>query len=201
MKTLLLGLAMLGAAAATFAEEIMRPELKPGSRFEYAVYDGYSHQEVQHLVFVFRAMKGGKYQFTLCENQQNPCQSPRDADFNRYIADPATGKAKVIPLFFWPLREGGRMPFEFQLGNEAFKGEVMVKGQESVKVKAGEFMAYKLVRKGQWSFDSYSGPFEETTWYAPAIGHIVKSEYSDFNSKGGRFNWQQTELVDYRAAP
>lgn len=50
-----------------------------------------------------------------------------------------------------------------------------VEAKETVTVAAGEFEAYRVACTDNWSAPPFSGESNSTTWYAPAVGGVVKS--------------------------
>jgi len=60
-------------------------------------------------------------------------------------------------------------------GTDNFNGTVT--SYEKVRVKAGEFDAFRIKWKGSWSANNDGAGVSETTyWYAPAARGVVKSE-------------------------
>jgi hypothetical protein len=77
---------------------------------------------------------------------------------------------------------------------------VTVVGDEKVRVAAGEFDAFKIESKANFSGTSPDGPVSAvgtaTYWYAPAARAVVKSEYRDQDVKQ-----VITELLDFKLQP
>lgn len=78
------------------------------------------------------------------------------------------------------------------------------KGFEKVKVPAGEFDAFKIECKGEWTRvfgGSFSGQYEETYWYAPDVRHRVKYVFNDRRSNGQPDTKLIVELTEFKPAP
>lgn len=83
------------------------------------------------------------------------------------------------------------------------KGSITVIGYEKVRVRAGEFDAFKLAMKASWGPDvfGYSGTADRTYWYAPAARVIVKYHSADAMELGGVFQERACELVEFQLQP
>jgi hypothetical protein len=63
-----------------------------------------------------------------------------------------------------------------------------VKGEEKVKVPAGEFDALRIECEDAWQSGPFSGVSKTTTWYAPKVGMTVKS----VNPESAKWNYELT---------
>ena len=77
-----------------------------------------------------------------------------------------------------------------------------VQAEEKVTIPSGSYDALRIVCSGFWTrvFEgSWSGRFNETTWYAPSISRAVKFQLNIFDSRGQLDTKTQTELVEFVA--
>ena len=187
------------ATAVQGAEPANKPVLQPGSWFELQSLDGYSGKEISHRREVFSGYRGLNYRFQVQESNGRSYYILRDGDYNLRLLDKKTGTIFSVEVFHWPLGSGQSHHLSYQLADIRYEQDVSVGESETVTVPAGSFVAYPIRISGRWHQDGYSGPTSETDWYAPAIGHVVKQEYTDFsNKKNYRGNWVITQLQAYQ---
>lgn len=82
--------------------------------------------------------------------------------------------------------------------------QVKVESWEKVKVPAGEFDAFRLRGTGWNNGVSFTGSLrmEQTLWYAPSIGRMVRSDYRDWAGSGPLPRVHNVlELQSYTDAP
>ncbi|PXX46263.1 hypothetical protein [Aquitalea magnusonii] len=189
------------AAVVQAAEPASKPVLHPGSWFELQSVDAYSGKEISHQREVFSGYRGLDYRFQVEDSTGRRYDMLRDGDYNLRLLDKKTGTVFSLDIFHWPLSSGQSHHLSYQLAGIPYEQDVTVGESETVTVPAGSFVAYPIRITGRWHHDGYSGPLAETDWYAPAIGHVVKQEYTDFsNKKNYRGNWVITQLQAYRLA-
>lgn len=127
-------------------------------------------------------------------NSVNTTREPRErevaytTEWNTVIS-PVSG-TRITP-------HGGQMQFPLELGKSwpaKFESLVpsgarlradltgKVVAVEKVQVPAGTFEAFKIEQTGWNNGVSFSGVLKvwQATWYAPAIGRVVRSEYKDW---------------------
>ncbi|WP_321964884.1 hypothetical protein [Paraburkholderia sp. J7] len=88
-------------------------------------------------------------------------------------------------------------------GSHRSEASVSVEAFERVKVRAGEFDAFRLVMHGISTYQGGSlsrAPWDATFWYAPAVKRVVKSEAVFFVRYQGS-KTEKFELYDYSLAP
>lgn len=188
-------------AVVEAGELVNKPVLSPGSWFELQTVDGYSGKEISHQREVFRGYRGQDYRFQVHDSAGHIYSVLRDGDYNLRLLDKATGNWSSFAIFHWPLSSGQSYHFNYQQAGVNDEQTVSVGECETVTVPAGSFLAYPIRISSRWHYDGYTGPRTETDWYAPAIGHVVKQEYTDFtNKKNYRGNWVITQLQAYQLA-
>jgi hypothetical protein len=110
----------------------------------------------------------------------------------------------AAPTLPQPLQVGSKWEGNYEVTNPAgaksrMKMELTVAAQEKVQTPAGEFEAFRIEGKSYLSGVSWRGGFgvQQKTWYAPAIGRIVKGEYSEQRTMGNEIVY---ELKQFRPA-
>lgn len=108
------------------------------------------------------------------------------------------------PRFYdYPLAVGKKWSFKFVQNGKTSRYSVRwqydaeVVAQETIKVPAGEFTAFKVAYKGFWNNDTSnrSGRGTLTNWYAPAARATVRTEFDNGSDNN------LTELVEYKLQP
>ncbi|WP_028221939.1 hypothetical protein [Paraburkholderia oxyphila] len=88
-------------------------------------------------------------------------------------------------------------------GSHQVEAHVSVEAFERVKVRAGEFDAFRLVMHGISTYQGvslFNVPWDATFWYAPAVKRVVKSESVSYvRYQGSRT--EKFELYDFSLAP
>jgi Caspase domain len=81
---------------------------------------------------------------------------------------------------------------------ETSKQTMIVRGRETVKTPAGEFIAWRIERDVWWqTTEGAAGSFNSIGWYVPALRRYVAFEEESRN-RNGSFNFRQrTELTSY----
>lgn len=141
-------------------------------------------------------------------------QRTRDFNLVRIQAESFTQQTlPYYPNFSFPLWVGKtwKSKVDFKDSRDPLK-EITAKltakvvGWESVTVPAGNFMALKIVMKGEYngvgqdfSWPLY-GEIEDTVWYAPEVRNAVRYEYRD-TANGATYNHEAQELVRYWLVP
>lgn len=196
MATLLAAAAL---CAPVYAQQAQAPAVKPGDRWEFAVYYTVPSREPSRVwtidsvtsMTIEGRENGGRLVLT---PELNVLDSPRASETN----------PKALSF---PLEVGKRWQYatEWLFKAKGSKGlsqvDVEVVALEKVRVPAGEFEAFKLVSKGRLSGTSpinsqYAGETTTTYWYAPAARAVVRSV-----SHNPYLGLSTVELVDYRPAP
>ena len=196
MATLLAAAALCAPARA---QQAQAPAVKPGDRWEFAVYYTVPSREPSRVwtidsvtsMTIEGRENGGRLVLT---PELNVLDSPRASETN----------PKALSF---PLEVGKRWQYatEWLFKAKGSKGlsqvDVEVVALEKVRVPAGEFEAFKLVSKGRLSGTSpinsqYAGETTTTYWYAPAARAVVRSV-----SHNPYLGLSTVELVDYRPAP
>jgi hypothetical protein len=176
-----------------------RPSVKPGDRWTFAVWYTVPTAEPSRT-WVITSVGPGLIEGT--ENGQplkltpdlNVLESPRDrhSDPNGLRFPMTVGQRWRYASDWWFAGTGGK-------GTTA--AEVEVTGFEKVKVPAGEFEAFRLVRKDKIAGTSpkgslYDAVIVSTYWYAPAARAVVKlDQHNPYNGP------MHMELVAFAAAP
>lgn len=108
----------------------------------------------------------------------------------------STGAATVysspVPRFKYPMEQGsgwtGEYSYNTRNGTAIAKVKVEARTMESISVPAGTFSAMKIVMSGRYDEQtpqgSGSGTINETYWYAPSAGCVVKHERKITNWAG-----------------
>ncbi len=123
--------------------------------------------------------------------------------------------AYVFPLQpdkSWSLRVNAAVPATGKISSVRVDGTVL--GAERIRVPAGEFDTIRirrLVYAGDWDYSRRETNINETDWYAPVLGRVVrsesKSEWQDLSQCGKngcppvRGDWNVFELIAFNPAP
>ena len=94
-----------------------------------------------------------------------------------------------------------KLPWTSGLGHDSADCEV--KGDEKLTVPAGTYDTIRTTCSGYYNRvieGTWSGRFNQTVWYAPAIGRVVKTEYFSFRSSGTAFDKNQSVLTEFIGA-
>lgn len=90
----------------------------------------------------------------------------------------------------YPLERGKGIRFKRSRGKSVWEDEILVVGTDRLETPAGTFDCYVVRRRSKTPDESWRG--EQRSWYAPALGWIVKFE--GFDTTGRVQRWQ---LVEY----
>jgi hypothetical protein len=195
-KWLLLSTVAFGYAAAEGQDAVMQPEVRLGDSWTYnTVTDPFSRLSRPETLTV-----------TELSDTQIALSNGRKYTRTWDLLERPGAKYKRPWIYYkFPLAPGNTWQFESVFpslraerpGEVTMKLDCKVEGWEEVKVPAGTFKALKVVRKGTWTREGYSGPVLETSWYVPEIRLDVKQEYED--RYGGRiFGYGTRELVEFK---
>ena len=124
----------------------------------------------------------------------NFCNSMRDSD------KPSCEGHLQFPMQIGSKHTVTQRPWDSGQGYDSSTCET--KADEKVTTPAGSYDTVKIVCTGLWKrvFDGYgTGLFNQTIWYAPAIGRPVKFQTNHFLSNGRLDNKTQAELVSFTA--
>jgi hypothetical protein len=81
---------------------------------------------------------------------------------------------------------------------EMSKQTMIVRGQETVRTPAGEFLAWKIDRDVWWqTSEGGSGNFKATGWYVPALRRYVAIDEEVRNRNGSIERRERHELTSY----
>jgi hypothetical protein len=72
-----------------------------------------------------------------------------------------------------------------------------VEDEERVSTPAGQFDTIRVQCNGWWHDRGWSGPEDQTLWYAPATRWIVKNRYVERKSGGGVFSQWESILLQF----
>ncbi len=175
----LLPVIALCACAAAVAQKAERPVLKPGDRWAFAVWYTIPTTEPS------RTWNITSVGTDVVEGTENGDPLRLTADLN-VLASPRERHSNPNALRF-PLEVGRAWGYADEWyfagtgGNGTADASVEVAAFEKVSVPAGEFEAFRLVRKDKLAGRSpkgslYDAEIVTTYWYAPAARAIVKSE-------------------------
>ena len=208
MKQLLLAatsLVFLASCATRLASDpppglpaqISAPEIQVGDSWRYAVSDGFTRLSRGTVEYRVRAIEGDTVTVDVIANDRHHTELfTRDGS---WLRRPATNlqefaynppyRAFDFPLAAgkeWSARTIATDPADGRSFPVGIRGRVL--GWERVRVPAGEFDALKVHRRVYFEYwvPVYRGQsvIDETDWYAPSVGQVVKSET---NSKFLRF--------------
>ena len=70
-------------------------------------------------------------------------------------------------------------------------------------VQAGEYVTFRVDSKGWITGVSWNGSlrFEQSQWYAPAAGRVVRTEYRDWRGGTQLWNHSIAEMKAFRPGP
>jgi hypothetical protein len=190
-------LALLGACASQLAStppagtpaEIAAPEVRPGSVWRYAVSDGFTKLPRGSVEYRVRAIEGntvtvdvitnGRESTELYSREGNWLRRPA-TNMQTFTYSPAY-RAFDFPLVAgksWSAQATATDPADGRSFPVSIRGRVL--GWERIRVPAGEFDTLKVRRRVFLDYfqlgDRGQSVIEETDWYAPALGHVVRSE-------------------------
>lgn len=86
----------------------------------------------------------------------------------------------------FPLEAGKAVSFTRRWAGQAWRDRIEVTGTERVSVPAGTFDTFVLLRVSEQVDSDWRA--EQRTWYAPALGWVVKFE--GYNNQGSGERWQ-----------
>jgi hypothetical protein len=74
---------------------------------------------------------------------------------------------------------------------------------EKLRVPAGEYDTFRVNSKGWITGVSWSGSvrFEQSQWYAPAAGRVVRTEYRDWRGGTQLWNHSIAEMKAFKPGP
>ena len=193
------------AATATHTTTAAAPSLAPGDTMNYI----YSRKGIKEQALTEKVVQVGADTIDLAistPDRNYTAVLDRDTLVLKKAMCLSNGQqCEFSPGLTWvrfPLSVGQEWKSEFKVSGETFESNVAlnwkVVGMERVKVKGGEFDAYKLTATGSISGTtktgaSFSGTESSTCWSAPAAKMFcVKYAYNNsFGEKSAR------ELVSY----
>ena len=194
---------LVNPAHAQIQSPVAAPAPKVGEIVKYRNIDLWNNKELStsesELVSVEEDAFVSRFKDTI-----NP--APRTNRFNRSWQPcrnmQGSDKAVCAGALSFPMQIGSKhsydkLPWPSGLGHSSANCEV--KSEEKLTVPAGTYDTLRITCSGYWNrvFEgTFSGRYNETVWYAPAISRLVKSEYFDFQPNGAPFNKNQSVLIE-----
>jgi hypothetical protein len=210
------GLAEQRAVATNVGGSIGRPDTRVGDQWKYRVTDKFT--KLTHSVSVeVMSVTENRIHTRNLESALDAASLPAaagviwvwDRDWNP-LSHGAIEYKPFYPVLQFPLEPGkqwsGTVQWYGGSGTLRHQLTAQVAGWERVTVPAGSFDALRITVRGNISetgsinYYSQSGSISNVTWYAPAIGQIVKKEvdHSDDTPIGlGRLS-ERWELDEYK---
>lgn len=196
-----------GAAYAQIQFPVAAPTPKVGEIVKYRNIDLWNNTELSTSESELVSVEADGF-VNRFKNTISP--TPRTDRFNRSWqscrsmqgSDKAVcGGSLNFPMQIGDKHSYDKHPWASGLGHSSANCEV--KGDEKLTVPAGTYDTLRIACAGNYNrvFDGiWSGRYNETVWYAPAIGRVVKSEFFDFRSNGTAFNKNQSVLIEFVGA-
>jgi hypothetical protein len=194
--------ALVTLAGPVLAQKVDRPEISVGDQWRFAT--GYVAPSTPNRTWVVTGVTAAGIAGT--EDGQ-----PLTLTSELNVVDSPRATSSASQQLSFPLEVGKQWSYatDFLLKDSGMKGRsessVTVVGYEKVRVAAGEFDAFKLeqkanfsgvIRRDQQIGSLLTGVSTMTYWYAPAARAVVKSEYRDLYVKR-----VITELFDFKLQP
>ncbi len=169
--------------------QVAAPEVQAGSVWRYAVSDGFTGLPRGTVEYRVRSVEGDAVTVDVVANgQERSDVYTRDGN---WLRRPATNmqtftyspayRALDFPLAAgkrWSARAMATDPADGRSFPVQIQGRVL--GWERVRVPAGEFDTLKVRRMVYFDYfllgERGQSVIQETDWYAPAVGHVVRSE-------------------------
>ena len=190
LPSLLALLLATGAAAQTPTAD--KPQIRPGDKATYTVQLKADRKTVEDVIAVVAVEAG------VVKTRHSRSDRPGDLDGTylddwRQIVSGTTGN-RLEPAgngFKFPLQVGNEWTEKMVLttptgGKSRIDFDARVSGYEKVRTPAGEFDAFKVEHTGWVNGISWTGAFKvvQTTWYAPAVGRMVRTEFKEYRRDG-----------------
>jgi hypothetical protein len=207
MPPFLFSAVVFSCAAVAQAQDVPRPEVKPG--------DSWTFQRVEYesnavsAVFVTRATFANDRVIQIVSTRQGG-EKEIDSIFTAEWNQVSSANSGIFEphqdIFRFPLRPGNAHDARYEVrfpqqGAYRVRHErkVRVLGWEDVEVPAGRFRALRVESTGSFQrLDvSLSGTTKEVMWYVPAVKRYVKWTFENSTFRG-RVQWWGFELVDYK---
>lgn len=190
------------------AEVTPAPSLKLHQYWTYRRFDLWRKEEIERFRQEMTYAQGSHWtvRWTILDSTD----AARQGSVTREVFDAASHafadgrmKGRHEPLRF-PLAPGKTWKFDYTFKLNAKEVKVAqtasVQGWEMVNVPAGSFRALRVEHLGRYEAseggNQWQGKIQETYWYAPAAGRIVKREYRDTQGNGSTWDQWREELVD-----
>lgn len=169
--------------------EVAAPQVRPGSVWRYAVTDGFTKLPRGTVEYRVRAVEDNTVTVdVIADRHERTDLYSRDGN---WLRRPATNmqtftyspayRAFDFPLVAgktWTAEATATDPEDGRSFPVSIKGRVL--GWERIRVPAGEFETLKVRRMVYLDYfllgDRGQSVIQETDWYAPALGHVVRSE-------------------------
>lgn len=197
-----------GTSLAQASLPIERPTIKLGDAWTSRILDGWNNKETGQITHTVAGLEGNK---VLVRSHSLPSDQTQTLTFTPdwQPCRSMQNSAELVcagPLQF-PLTDGHRhsyMKLPSGSGTTYYSGDCEGRGMEKVRVPAGEYDAVKMECKGTWTRvfgGSFTGQFDETVWYAPAVRNRVKQVFNTRRSNGTPDIKVIVELTEYKPAP
>jgi len=175
-----------------------------GDRWRYQVVDKFKAEVVSNYVLQIDAIfPGGDLRINSGAslwNAKGEVKFSRNAERERRFANFISLPDK--------LENGFKQTSEYEIDNqfigsprrfkETSQQTMIVRGQETIKTPAGEFLAWKIDRDVWWkTTEGGAGSFKATGWYVPALRRYVAWDEESRNSNGSFNRRERHELTSY----
>lgn len=193
---ILLAPLLSGALAFAQAQPAPSPASKPvvqvGEVARYAVKLVTEGQNTEDTVTVTSVADGQiKARYTRANRTPAETEVIYTDEWNPVLTGVGSRLEPAAQTLKFPLQVGNAWDAKYavQTANGAKSRVEMagkVVGYEKVPTPAGEFDAFKVQSSGWVNGVSWNGSFkvQQTVWYAPSIGRLVRSEYKEFRRDG-----------------
>jgi hypothetical protein len=185
------------AIAQSGAPRAEQPQLKVGDQWRWERSDrrtGVKNAETKRVITAVSA--------TQIDGTENDSKLTMTPDL-MLLESSAIVTSQPARFVDYPVEVGKKWEFKWAFTGKASNAKVRwqveaeVTAYEKVKVPAGEFDAFKIEYKGYWNNDTTrsNGRLRQTSWYAPVVKTIVKTELDD------GYNNNLTHLVEVQVQP
>ncbi len=208
-RTALAALTLLAATAAP-AQTAERPVAKVGDSTVFAVQlvtdrkqfdDTVTTTAVEPTLIRYRHSRPERVPADI-EALSTPDLDTVRSGYSGTLFEPSAGGMR------FPLTGGQRWKAEGQSTSASgaqsrFSSETVVSGVEKLRVPAGEYDTFRVDSKGWITGVSWNGSmrFEQSQWYAPAAGRVVRTEYRDWRGGTQLWNHSIAEMKAFRPGP
>lgn len=194
----------VSALAQSTVARAEAPKYKVGDQFRRELRDRWTGLKEAGWVGVVTAVNDSYIEGTFIEIEGTwkggPYRMTTSLQLVDYPGGTNSGSAKFADF---PLELGKKWNYDSEWSNKItgmngrYHYKMSVVAYETIKVRAGEFEAFKVEGRGSYQNLTVGrqGRASITYWYAPAVRAIVKSEYDDGRDREIR------ELVEVKLHP